>query len=235
MSHQTICGADELPVELWRQGEAVGRPPSAQAMWTTLGGTVQQLRRHLLSQPIRHFAAHHHRTIHSTLAYHRSGAPSATNRAGRTAEQQHAQDRQGDHSWFPHVWESQCFCFISKASHSEVQTGYTKIVHFFTKWVKHAVLLVKAMQHNLFNLLDICAILLPFYTFDCVQGWTYLPHLNFTVNHSGCVQAKGLDTRVKTTRNSYLSRVQLMAQSQYSTFLRLFLYLWGLLYYAPCS
>lgn len=58
----------------------------------------------------------------------------------------------------------------------------------------------------------------------------YLPHLNITVIQCLCPSAKGTDTQVNTL---FVAQVQLMAQSQYSTYLSLFLYLWGLIYYAP--
>lgn len=125
-SHQTIRGADELPVEVRRRGEAVGRSPVARAVRATLGGALQQLRWRLLTQPIGHLAEHHHPTIHRALVHQ---WPRAANHSSWTREQEHAQDPQCGQIRFPHVWKNECACFISKASRAKVQTGYTQIVH----------------------------------------------------------------------------------------------------------
>lgn len=98
--------------------------------------------------------------------------------------------------------------------------------------VLSVVLLTEAMQHNLFNLLGISAILIFFLNLtlykDENQLSTSLQHHSYPVSVSF---SKGHGhTRVNTL---FIAQVQLMAQSQYSTYLNLFLYLWGLLFYAP--
>lgn len=82
-------------------------------------------------------------------------------------------------------------------------------------------------------------LLIFFFTFDFVHRWktNYLPHFNITVNTTvavSCSDGHG-HTQVNTTGNLFLAQVQLMAESQYSTYLSLFLYLWALLFYAACG
>lgn len=67
-----------------------------------------------------------------------------------------------------------------------------------------AVLLAKAMQHNVFNLLGICTILFFSLHFTLSKMKTnYLPHFNITVNHSGSI----LQQRVWTHASKHYREV----------------------------
>lgn len=174
MFYQTIRGADELPVEVWRWGQVVGRSTATWTVWAALGGTLQQRWQHLFSQPTGCSSTHYHPNTHPAPAYHCTGTPAGVNRScGTRGWEQAESDWQCN--WI------QCHRFIDiklvTKTYRKVQTGYTKIQRWCTYYCYSSNRISKSrnsyqsIQCNiagLFNLFSICVIF--FFTFDFVQG-----------------------------------------------------------------
>lgn len=83
-SQQAVRWADELPAEVWRQDQVLGRTATSGAMWATLGGALQHLHQHLPPQSVRcSGASHQSSTLHPWTCYP-CWSPAAADQRGWT-------------------------------------------------------------------------------------------------------------------------------------------------------